>query len=1409
MSNNNGENKGNGTVFPFDLIKLPDSVPASKTTAGKVAFITKVEEALKGDLQDERAFGCRITDCHTHAGSKIHFESFVEAELLFHNNYYNMRFANMACNFIRNSIEVQQKSGNLPNKEVSVVLVGYDLYSELFLACLQDDLSACGITSDYCVYETSLDSVEPNSANKLRGLKQVSLIEKKIKIIKGDETFEYDINKTLIVYIVPINTSLSTMDKMIAQFYEIVEGEVSKETFKEDYICLITLNNDGGYEDKFSRQVFFASEENDEYLVPVEGKFEYLSDKTRIRNFVLEKTTAYLANKCKRCFPDRMDGRLASSIEKEKLLIEESPIFGVNRSSVVPMLKLGKKAPLRPIDSKSNPFENLKRVWELSEFTKYRHLERDENHFQFYFETEKFLEKHEKDVKAWLESLRGEFSCDGADDDGSVQIFDYLISPRHRTNPKFVHLVNKCVFGSSARIMFFDVNKEYRSNLIAKYSDFTAAIKNIQSSGLKYKIRFHFVDDIINLGTAFINAKNLVSSLTKDVPKDRIELFYSAILFVNRISPNRREFYISEKNCHDNTGKGFNYYVNVNISPMRNHKDACTLCKLTIDYRKILKDCATNTLADICSDVIADHMPKAFDLHDSGAVGRGNDTYCGILEKRFLFFISHLVSERLYNRFYLAIDNEPKYSIDIESKVNRESDISKVISAYFVFNEISEKLEFLKEEPKYEEYGGLSLKSIWETAFIKAISRPFFIYHLRSCQAIFSFCLQQLGAVLDKDKNRENLILVQTLVKALADMNANYIVRQSVLEKLFEWANAGYAAAEDIKCAYIKKRIFTRDSLVHYLKKNLVLSRDTTKSLLLEHWLLENSESGFFKDDSNVGGNADGGATTADNSAVKFIEGDKISLKGRIYFENNIILRGTLNTPDLDKIILSNDGDRQLDLGYEGKSNGYLFFENFAKVWRLNTGKTLTESNDIYKQFRIIKQKLKNFNDDRQDFSKSINELLEKLGCDEMRTLAFLHDKKVSDRDSELFEFFTVAGRPFDKGYSKLPQDGYKKGYGDLLVSQAFFHDDNIGKIRNYIKEYKEADLFFIDDVLHNDYKNGDGEQPRTLVVRFSADKGIEKQKPGDNQGDNSIYFQIWGFKKDKIRHWFAIKLLLTLRNDFNNLIESINLQELIEDRKVQMQKEALSIVKASTHSDGDAYYAWQPDHKNERKSFPEAHKLYSDEDAIYSYDRHLQILADEQISSIYRKIIKGEVCFMRDTFGDISNWHMVRSFFKTAGDDGICEIHDDNTFVYSLRRIEQSRVQKQKIKFCNKNSSWVLKWATTNGGDFAVIWLTLLLALNCRKYAKGKELTIEFDGSSIEFSNDIIGTEEQEDLDKKLLIPPWVYEDGQHITLWTLKHARGVSQSNGTFDKSEKYVSFGAEIIDNKFVVKIKKEGK
>ena len=59
--------------FPFQYINLPCKDPKKSN----LPIIEQIKEALGGDIQKENKFGCTIHDCHTHAGSKIHFFNFI------------------------------------------------------------------------------------------------------------------------------------------------------------------------------------------------------------------------------------------------------------------------------------------------------------------------------------------------------------------------------------------------------------------------------------------------------------------------------------------------------------------------------------------------------------------------------------------------------------------------------------------------------------------------------------------------------------------------------------------------------------------------------------------------------------------------------------------------------------------------------------------------------------------------------------------------------------------------------------------------------------------------------------------------------------------------------------------------------------------------------------------------------------------------------------------------------------------------------------------------------------------------------------------------------------------------------------------------------------------------------------
>lgn len=1418
-------------VFPFELIKLPatpDNTKRQKDSYNVVyenkvsplnvePFIEKVKNALDTDLQDGNSFGCKIKECHTHAGSKIHFNSFVEAELLFHNSYYNERFASLTVNYIQNVFKEIRTEDKLDIE--NILLIGYEKYSELFLTTLRDKINErlkkqqqtikhC----EYCIYETNAivkdgDRKEETSIRRLKVNEKSEINHNFLKVESGENSTKennnsliFTNNNTLCLFIVPINTSLSTMDKMVAKFINTVNGD----DWLKKYLCLITLCSDNEFfdfidakenslvypkdMDEETIKYFIENLNGINYFLKAKKKFEYIAEQ-KIKNLVISKSNSLNASNCKYCFPVKKICNLSE-------LLPETPMFGVNRGSVVPMLKFGHYGELKPIkqsveetkksgkkDIEEDTKSYFNRVWRLSQYMEYRHVSRGDNHFQFYFHTEKFLEKelNGNDIETWLNKVKSSYN------DDNKCVFDYLVAPRHSTNAQFVYLVKSIVFNDKARIIFFDVNKEYRSNLTAKYSDLISAINNILSSNLDYEIRFHFVDDVINSGTGFLNAKNLISSIISEtVAKNNrrnIHLFYDGILLINRMSKKRRNFYIpfEEAITRNKNYKNFHYFVNVNISPMRNYEDACTLCKLGYDYKKVRENCATNSLAKICTQIISVHKAQQYE-----SVVEFKPTS---LEKRYLFFITHLINERITNKFRFKFESQ--FFIETEKDYYA---IKELLVDYYNFDNISKIFNEIVN-PDYP-YSICDQSFIWKLAFIKSISRPFFIYHIRNCQAAFSFCLKKLTDILSSlvelnvvsDDLIKNSICIQTLVKALADMNSNYIIRKDVLNKLIEWANLFICIngklnekVKEKKISkeekdYIAKRLFKPESLLHYIKKDLMLSRDTTKSLLLEHILLEDKEDSFFT------------TKTGDDSDDKkfeikvidyFIEEDgQIGLKGKLYLENNLILRKTLQD-DIDKLAIANSND--IDSLY--------FFENFSKVWRMNAGKKLFDSKDIFAAYKSILECLKGAIRNKkitEDFSKNINnlfdKLFDKLRVTKIKAQAFLFDK---NEENELFQFFTVAGEPFESG------DKYSNSndcmFEGVLTSQAFFYNDNLEKIRKKINsENKEEDIFFIDNVLSEDFGK-EGKSPESLIIRFGIDEEIgvnnhtnrEVEQQKRKEQDNSIYFQIWGFNKEEPHHWFALKLLLTLRNNFVTLIKEINLQELIEERKVQMQKAALSIVKAVTHSSSNSFINYDICDINSNMDYRGNYSdsIHKPDNADIVFDKYFHVIANEYISSLYRKVIRNEEClFHKETFD--------ADYVVTEMLAGICIDNKSNgnrvpvekLFVFG-DGIDGRASVKMEIDNTLKNEDVeMITWSKLDGHISALAHVLYLFAVNAAKYGKYENDYVQFkigiNDDGITFSNEYIGCKEKNErkLKKFTQIPPWVFKKGdQHITLWTL----------------------------------------
>lgn len=1451
--------KKNSYNLPFHYMDFP-VYAKDGSIKYKKPFIEQVERVLRSDMQEYDTFGCLIKNCHTHAGSKLHFNNFIEAELLFHNSYYNRAFAKLTTDWLWDDYLKHEE------KYKNVLIIGYEMYSELYLQELREKLKEKRIEKcEYCVYETISKNLPDGSRQRdthIRNLKKIK--DGVIEIEHGNQPVKFDESDTLCVFIVPINTSLSTMDKMVAKFRSMTDNK--KDVINRAHISLITLGTSGD-------NSFFTME--GDMLYPLEDRFENLAPgRHRIKNLVhVDMGSDTLVKDCSSCFPD---------IRGNEPLIKEKTMFGVDRNSVVPMIKIGQRKYQEPIDMdiSNQNMSNLPKVYKLSEFLQYRHIARGENHYQYYFDTEKFLQENICDIRNSLESIECDFNIKS-----KKQVFDYLVAPRHQSNSGWVHLVNKMVFRGNARIIYFDVDKEYRSNIKAKYSDLTAALENIQNSGQDFLVRFHFVDDVVQSGSTFLRAKNLFNSLTRSITdKNSISLFNSIILLINRLSLDSQRFYLS----HENTDR-FYFYVDVNISPMRNYEDACTLCKLISDYHIIKNGCATNKLSDICLDVIKRHeICSSFDIDVLE-----KDTECNRQEKKFLFYISHLLNECMGGKLKFEGNS---FSVDT---VTRVDEIKEFLLRCYGSNSIFELLQIENGTDRDKVN-----KNLLKIAFIKAVSRPFFVYHIRLRQAAFSFCLEVIDKLLfeggepdvssivsDTDSISEklekspeqfnelsndilnlqkhimqfpeglfSLVLLKTLVKALADMNANYLIRKKVLDKLFKFAekgesfyismnrltsnikainNAGNPMLEEIlknarEADYFITGIFTNDSLLHYLKKDVVLSRDETKSLLLEHVLLSGNEKTYFNLE-NIGrkpGIKDFTDETGD-----------ITVVGRMYLENNTILKHILSDEgNLKKLIkeLEREGEAY-------RADNLYFFENLKSLWEINidgsggtvggaSGETdsrriLAEFKTFFEEYEELKSAVNSFAgtdaNKRKDFSWLINKMLADTDLQmPLQAIIFVHD---SNEKNPLFQFYTIAEVPEEHG-EELTNCRYR----GLEISQAFFHDDNICEIKSELDGKKAQDIFFIEDKLTNNNK-------KTLIIRFS-DSQKDRQynnRASENTSDESIYIQIFGFNTCNELHWFALKLLLTLRENFMKLIADVNLQELIEERKVEMKQKALSINKATTHSKAEKYYMSRPVTENISEFWKIADTIINDwtkdeggklpddvDETIYRealaeynkqnrierraydnimkmpsynlrhrwtlYDKYYQLLSDEMLSTFYRKIIGQKVGI------DNAPQYLKRAI-KTVFDPTDMELSDGLAYkskAYITIHNEGGYLAKCRIifEFEQDNPNGELPYVYRHTCNMSIyLFIIIIMAMNAVQHgidndnANEQTLTVRCSSDTLSFYNkvyDECSIHEIETGRRYWHIPPWVFDDQkQHITIWTFIHMSPLQEPRIRFE--------------------------
>lgn len=740
LKNRNMGKNSNETVHivPFDMVLYDKNKPT--------LFERDLRKVLDTEVQSE-TFGCKLENLHVRIGSKIHIHTFYEAELLFHNNYYTSRFAY----WMRGELLKNTKL----NRRDSITLVGYENYSEMLLNELREMLKSHGMEVEYIIYEQK-------SMEKFRSSRPLN---------------EYADSQFIII--VPINSTMTTHIKVVGFLEKTIREELKKKRdFRyEKYVLPQTL---------YYGIVLIASTKQNAYWTKIGKKNVVVSkiDEKELTYYVEVSAEWSHPLECQDCFPTK-------DYKKEQPLVE------TNKESVIPMQAIGIK---RSISNRKQAKADENRIRELSKLLIFDHIERNGNHFNYYFCTEKVWDDPNmtQNITEWLKQKRNLFSVK------ECKVYDIIVAPLHFSNTVFVDVVNRILFGNAALVLHFDVDKEFRMNVKTKYSSLQQLYDNLCQDDEKSIINFHYVDDTIVSGRTFHRTKSLINSLItrKEGSKTKINVFKSVVLLLNRLSKESVREYI------DNP-EGFLAYFDLNISSMRVNADACVLCKKHQEWNLLAEQASLN-------EVYLYWKRKSINVECKSIEKLRKDKYAVPPEKQHRAELSMIASHKaknLLDELCNCCDSK-----EIEKRI-----VDELFSAPTDEDFIDELI-----------------------AVLKVLGRPFLTFRREIKETSFKLMLTMLDELLQtkprseiqkldkilialqEEPNRQ--LMIKLLINRLAELESNYIIRKTSMESILQYAET-LPDKEQFANNYLNR-----------VKQLVVQSNDFAKGLYLEFLLLYGEE---------------------------------------------------------------------------------------------------------------------------------------------------------------------------------------------------------------------------------------------------------------------------------------------------------------------------------------------------------------------------------------------------------------------------------------------------------------------------------------------------------------------------------------------------------------------------------------
>lgn len=1134
-------------VLPFDMLIK---------NGGNSRFINQVEHVLERKISAPE-YGCKLENIHVRIGSKVHVNNFYEAELLFQDSYFSKRMAFLVADDIWKKLELADQNADFEGIK-NLIMIGYENYSEMFLCDIQEFLMVRFQKSKIKHYRMASYGIclNINDNLKLQGLPE-----------------NISFQNTEFIIIVSINSTLTTHNKIEG----ILKKKADNVSIFMNYAVLLFRDGNGGFnEENLDNRVQKVNLES-EYWKEIDPKEKYI--KSRFGNkeiiyFIERKSGWQSALRCPICFPE--------------IALNEKPLIATTKTSVIPAMQYGlsrndsekkwiqKRKNRKERDdeyTKNYVNENIileERTKILAKYVRYGHINRNDNHFLYYFDTKGLFEESSEQIRDWLRNeIKDRVSQFTTSN--NIPIYNILVTPSHESNTGFVEMINKEVFGNAAYIVRFEVNRMYRDNIIARYSNLKelySRLKKMCSEKEKAYINLYYADDTVISGRTYERAYSLMNSLFCDLQGNIhisseehviVHIFKGCFTLLNRMSK------FSMMSLMKSECKHY-YFYDVPISSIRNHEDFCFMCTLIKSAKQMREKSSTNQVAQGWKKVEKRFKLKAY------------SEYVLLEEKQ----------ERYQNRFYSAFWS----GVELRRLGNMAEDPKTV------YDMIIRKL-FIDRVLKQEVNERKKLELF--ISYVKVLSRPFLNYRWKLKEAIMYFILlflevflkseissknkmknfvlnseyglnvcdelYELFPMIKKYRKIENLSveelvqaydLLVVLIKQSMELGSNYIIRKDNIKNIMEKYQGilkAFDKLENKRKKETEKKVAGNSYLVQYksildfefnyiryVKQLTALSGDEKKCVWLERLLVLGTEFPL-----------DGESEDKKEKDRGFVEKYGISSRfgQMLYMENTYTVLDALYNLNtdlkkcknkiIDKAVIQNileDPQRYyyksfLDIlwihGWAIKDEYYEINEDVLEI--------LTK---VIALLRLLHEK-NNQTSPEKFYEKIICYMAEILNCEKLQCLVADHQK-----ENDMFCLMEVRAKG---GYYEI-EDGNHSPLitGDILDKDYVLRTWQFYKIENgkTDKEY--------------------------LIVKFESDTAGINEHDVRGQKEQSIrplhyICEITGRKREEI--FYKLRWILILRRDILHRLEqdfkSNAFQYMVQEKN---EKQLLSNWKNSTHTD-------------------------------------------------------------------------------------------------------------------------------------------------------------------------------------------------------------------------------------------------